>query len=343
MDGDDLRPIAARYRLFAEEEAAGRSPLYETLAHSIAGDEAVLRFLAELPPAKRQPNLLLAAYRHLFGTPADAQDFRRTLLARADAVRTLMLARSTQTNEPARCATLLPILARLPQPLALIEVGAAAGLCLLPDRYGYDYGATGLRPAACGPELPVFPCVAGAGVPLPAALPRIAWRAGLDLHPLDAADPDDGRWLESLVWPGQGARLAGLRAALRVAAEERPRVVAGDLSGDALPALCREAPRYATVVVFHSATLAYVADPAGRRAFAERVRSLCDVWISNEAPGVFPDIARAAPPPGMPGAFLLSVNHRPIAWTDPHGASLDWIAGPETLARQDGGGDDGAR
>ena len=43
----------------------------------------------------------------------------------------VMLARRTQTNEPARCATLLPALALLPPPLALIEVGASAGLILL--------------------------------------------------------------------------------------------------------------------------------------------------------------------------------------------------------------------
>jgi hypothetical protein len=24
--------------------------------------------------------------------------------------------------------------------------------------------------------------------------------------------------------------------------------------------------------------------------------------------------------------FLLSMNRRPVAWTDSHGASLDWIA-----------------
>ncbi len=51
-----------------------------------------------------------------------------------------MAERSTQTNEPARCATVLPVLAQLPQPLALLEVGAAAGLCLLPEYYAYDYG-----------------------------------------------------------------------------------------------------------------------------------------------------------------------------------------------------------
>jgi hypothetical protein len=41
---------------------------------------------------------------------------------------------------------------------------------------------------------------------------------------------------------------------------------------------------------------------------------------------VFPDIAKRAPAPGAPGRFLLSMNGAPVAWTDPHGAALDWIA-----------------
>ena len=65
----------------------------------------------------------------------------------------MMLKRTTQTNEPARCAVFLPLLTGLPQPLALIEVGASAGLCLLPDRYGYDWeeGRVLARPAPAGP------------------------------------------------------------------------------------------------------------------------------------------------------------------------------------------------
>ena len=67
-----------------------------------------------------------------------------------------MLARRTQTNEPARCATLLPALAQLPPPLALIEVGASAGLTLLVDRYSYDYA--GHRIAGRDPQAPVLRC-----------------------------------------------------------------------------------------------------------------------------------------------------------------------------------------
>ena len=92
-----------------------------------------------VPTEKRQPNLLFASVCHLSGRATDWPHFRQTLLANANAVRSIMLTHSTQTNEPARCATLLPVLAQLPQPLALIEVGASAGLCLLPDLYGYDY------------------------------------------------------------------------------------------------------------------------------------------------------------------------------------------------------------
>src|SRR5260221_1951589 len=151
-----LAETARVYRRFADDEARDRSPLYEALARQVAADDEILRFLLTLPKAKRQPNLLLAAVRHLCGTPADGADFRRRLLAARTAVRGLMLERSTQTNEPARCAVLLPALVALPQPLALIEVGASAGLCLLPHLYGYDYGSVPIDPPAAAFAGPRF-------------------------------------------------------------------------------------------------------------------------------------------------------------------------------------------
>src|SRR5579863_268886 len=208
--------IAAAYVRFADQEVRGRSPLYEALARGVAGDPDIIAFLAALPREKRQPNLLLAAFRLLFGTPDHWAQFRRALLGNADAVRSVMLARSTQTNEPGRCAALLPVLAGLPEPLALLEVGASAGLCLLPDFYAYDYGGAILGPEAQRLSPPVFPCTVNAATPVPARLPRIVWRAGLDLNPVDLSVPGEVGWLEVLVWPEQTDRLARLRAAVKI-------------------------------------------------------------------------------------------------------------------------------
>ena len=61
MTQDSLDRLACIYARFAANEATGRSPLYQELATGVAKDVAVLRVLAELPPHKKQPNLLLAS------------------------------------------------------------------------------------------------------------------------------------------------------------------------------------------------------------------------------------------------------------------------------------------
>lgn len=320
-----VEALAARFRRFAETEARGRSPLYEALANGVAGDPASLAFVVSLPPEKQQPNLLFAALRHVCGTPVDWAQARAGLHAHADAIRVVMLARNTQTNEPGRCAVLLPVLARLKQPLALIEVGASAGLCLLPDRYIYDYEGHLLRGTAAPDDAPELACRIGHGTPVPGSTPQIAFRAGLDLNPIDLTDDDQAAWLETLVWPDQLHRLAQLRAAISVARVEPPRVLRGDLLTD-LPVLAGAAPPDATLVVFHTAVLAYVRDPAARAVFAGMVRDLGVIWICNEAPSVFPHIAGRTPASPPRGAFLLSVDETPVAWTDPHGAWMEWIA-----------------
>jgi hypothetical protein len=327
MSEPEAARIAGAYLRFAETEAHGRSPLYEALSRGVSDDREVITFLLTLPREKRQPNLLLAAARALFGTAANYAEFRRHVLDGTDAVRSVMLTRSTQTNEPCRCAALLPVLALLPQPLALIEVGASAGLCLLPDFYGYDYGGHVIEPPE--PELspPVFHCRADAGTPLPAALPQIVWRAGVDLNPIDLADQQQRDWLEVLIWPEQEDRLARLRAAMRVATAHPPHLVNGDLRHD-LAGLARDAPHDATLVIFHTAVLPYVAVAEERAAFADAICGLCDFWLSNETPRLFTDIAAKAGEPPAPGDFLISVNREPVAWADPHGAALTWIANP---------------
>lgn len=167
-------------------------------------------------------------------------------------------------------------------------------------------------------------CAASPGTPVPERHPDIIWRAALDLNPLDVTDGDDRAWLEALVWPGEGDRLAELRAALDVAAADPPPVHYGDLR-TALPRLAAQAPRDATLVVVHTAVLVYVPEQ-DRAAFGVAVRASGATWIANESPRALPFPTPAGPPDRM----LLCRDAEPLAWTDPHGASLEWLTGPGT-------------
>jgi Uncharacterized protein conserved in bacteria (DUF2332) len=258
-DGE-LARIAERYAKFAVNEVQGECEIYKRLALAVAGSEELLAFLAGVPPDRRQPNLFLAAVRYLCGVPDSAERLVQIVRGHHGRIREVMLSRTTQTNEPARCSVLLPLLAQVPQPLALLEIGASAGLCLLPDRYGYDYGTKLVEPSVpVGSSVaPVFACKVRGAVPLPAAVPRIAWRRGLDLNPIDSRSEDGAAWLETLVWPGRPEPAQRLRAAIAVARRELPKVVRGDLQADLVP-LAAAAPQDATLVVFHTAVLAYVA------------------------------------------------------------------------------------
>jgi hypothetical protein len=306
---------AARYARFAGE-TRGVSPTYERLSHAVARDDDVLARLDRLPTAKRQPNLLFGVVRLLGGPVDDPAAFHDFVVAGWTAIEAEMRVRATQTNEAGRCAVLLPALAALPPPLALLEVGASAGLCLYPDRYGFRYGDHRV-----GAGEPVLDCAA-TGTPLPADVPTVAWRAGLDLNPLDVTDAADLAWLEALVWPEHAHRRARLRAAAAVAAADPPLLVAGDLVDD-LPALAARAPADATLVVFHTSVL-YQVPPPRREAFVDVVRALPAHWLANEAPGLLTYDPLPSPPDD---AFynVLALDGTPLAWTGPHGAAIHWI------------------
>jgi hypothetical protein len=321
---ENVAETSAWYRWFSRHEAEGHSPLWAELSNRVANDEELLAFLANLPKAKRQPNLFLASYRSLFGIPTDWTTFRSQVLASSETIAGRMLARSTQTNEPGRCAVLIPLMAILPQPLAIIEVGAAAGLCLLLDRYAYDYGTRQLSPVDVV-DPPIFSCKVTRNTPLPDKLPEVSWRAGLDLNPLDVTDAKEMAWLETLVWPGQDHRLDRLRKAIAVARREPPRVDRGNLSAD-LKHLLAQVPSGLTTVVFHSAVLNYLPSQADRNDFAHTVMGLADHWIANESPLILPHLGEKTST-GPEGSFLLALDGEPVAWTNPHGASIEWIRG----------------
>lgn len=319
MAGHDPFALTAQnYRRFAVQEAAGRSPAYEALANAVADDPEVLSFLEALPPDKRQPNLFFAAARYLLGIPPDHGSLRHLVQAQGSELSVLMHQRRTQTNEPARCTLLLPVLAGLPQPLALIEVGASAGLTLLPDHYNYDYAGhvvTGLSARA-----PVLACQPSGAVPLPQAVPSVSWRKGLDINPLDVNDEDDVAWLGCMLWPGEQGRSERLASAIELARQVRPQVETGDLLDD-LGRVAQGVPRGVTLVVYHSAVLAYVGAEK-RRAFAAAVGELGAIWLSLEGPSVLSGIGQ---PEGLrPGFLVVRDGREVLATADPHGTWLHW-------------------
>ena len=289
--------VVEQYADFAAY-GAGDSPCCEAWARGVTADEELLALLGELPAVKQQPNLVFAAARW-HGTPAPATYavFRRHVLASWPAIRATVLRRSTQTNEVGRLATLVPAFAeverRTGRPLALLEIGASAGLCLHPDRVGYRWRTSAgvVELAAPTADAPTLDCDVTGPAPLPDRAPTVAWRAGLDVAPVDLRDDDAVAWLTTLVWPEQDARRARLAAAVTVARRDPVRLVPGDLR-TALPSLLDEVPDGLAPVVFHSAVAAY--------------------------------LERAAGPAGA--ADVRARGRRPRPRLDPgHGASLTWL------------------
>jgi hypothetical protein len=306
---------------FAAQEARGSSAAYEELSIAVSRDAELLARLDSLPPAKRQPNLLYGVVRFLGGPVTDPAAFLDFVRANWPSVEAHLLVRATQTNEVGRCALLLPVLAMLPQPLALLEVGTSAGLNLYLDRYAYRYGT---HEIGAGP--PVLDCALTGRTP-PTARPEVVWRAGLDLNPLDVTDPADAAWLDAMIWPEHAHRRRRLAAAARIAAADPPLLLRGDLVDD-LPALAARAPTDATLVVFHTSVLYQVPAPR-QRAFAELVRNLPGRWIAVENPTLFPNVvlpnAALPSPPDDTLHNVVALDGRPLAWARPHGDALTWF------------------
>ncbi|MCY1717926.1 MULTISPECIES: DUF2332 domain-containing protein [unclassified Microbacterium] len=326
MTQDAVTAVVDRYRRFARDEAPGRSAVYEAWARRVTDDAAVAAALARIPETRRQPPLVFAVMR-LLGAPLDDVDaWSSWVLDHADAIVAECGRRSVQTNEPLRCAALLPALSLIEGPIALLEVGASAGLCLFPDRYSYRYRRGGelvtLDPAD-GPSSVVLDSDLEGHPDL--RMPEIVWRAGIDLSPLDARSEQDRSWLTGLVWPGEQGRLERIERALDIAAAAPPVLVAGDGAG-ALPALAATAPAGATLVVTTPGVLAHV--PRVHRAAVIDAARTAGRWITLDAPGLHDGWTRRPEP--ARGGFALALDGEVLAEVDPLGAWVAWH--PESRA-----------
>ncbi len=325
-----LFELAFKFRAFAEREVVATSPLYAAICRAVADRPDVLSLLLGATGGQRRPNLLLAAVHYLLlqggdgelaryypslgGTrrpdAACGELFAEFALAHRVEVEALIRSRRIQTNEVGRCTGLLLALGLLAEPLALIDVGASAGLNLNLDRYGYDYGEHG---CLTGEEAaPVLRCQVRRGQPpVPAHIPRICWRVGIDLAPLDPADAATGRWLDALIWPEHIERRQTLRQALAVARRHPVEVRCGD-AVELLPVVVAEAPKGATLVVTHANTLAYFSI-SQRLRLAELCHQARAAVVSLEGE------------PGQPWhRNLLQLDGRTLAICDPHGAWIEW-------------------
>lgn len=323
---ETVADVAERYERFARDEVGDRSPLYAEWAAGIARDPAVQAVLAQIPATRRQPPLVFAVARML-GAPLEAYPaLAAWILDNTHALVDETARRALQTNEPLRCAALLPALASIGGPIALLELGASAGLCLIPDLYSYRYrtadGDRAVDPVD-GVSSVVLECEARGPVVPPLELPSVVWRAGIDLAPLDPRDSGDVAFLRGLVWPGEQGRAERIDAALSTAAAASPRVVAGDAAdGELVRDLVDSAPEGATVVVTTPGLMPHVAR-AGRDRIAETLRSLPVEWVSIEPAGL-----RGFDAPG----FVVTRGDAVLATCDPLGGWLEWRPGIQTHA-----------
>jgi hypothetical protein len=310
-----LERLRTLFRLFAGTQCEGRSALYTRLSHGLVEEEPLLRMLLAAPPSQRRPSLLLAAVNHLLGEYRDdplaayypihggdrqvddqALPAFRAFCAGHDArLRDLLATRNTQTNEIRRCFALRLGLARIAEhwpgrPVALLEIGASAGLNLAFDAYAYRVAGRVAGPEGGSPV--TLSTVLRGGGPvdgLLGGLPAIEHRMGADLDPVDLGDdPEAARWLEAFIWPEQVEELAVLRAAVKLSGRSRHPVMEADAGRDTAT-LITQVPGDAPVVVFTASLLSYL--DAGARArflaqLATAARGREVAWLFTEAPGL---------------------------------------------------------
>jgi len=271
-----LEEIAESFVHSAAHEFRGSSPLYERLSIRISKDAELIE-LAAHAISNPVPMIFFAAVHFLLlnGTEhpltayfpditpsSDVSEgdpypvFRNFCLEHRSEIRRIVSTHHVQTNEVRRSACLLPAFGIVASeskgaPLTLVEIGASAGLNLLWDRYGYDYGNGRFYGDRASPVRLTCALRGNKIPPFPETLPQIASRLGLDLHPIDVRQKSEINRLRSFIWPEHTARFEMLERAIEIARRHPPELRAGDAL-EHLPAVMATTPPDTALCLFHT-------------------------------------------------------------------------------------------
>ena len=239
------------------------------------------------------------------------------------------LARPPQTNEVQRSAALLPgllhVAAQTGMPLAVLELGASAGLNLWCDHYRHEHGSW-----AWGDTASLLTLNSDWLGPLPpGATLQIARRAACDTRPVDLTAPGEDLRLASFIWADQPARLARLRAAQQVAKACMIRAgvtVQAAGAADVLRAQLRQRLPGQATVLMHSVMWQYMgaAEQADIQSQMATAGAAADgaaplAWLRFEPPA--PDQRVELRCQFWPGGA-----DRLLATCHPHAARIHWVA-----------------
>jgi hypothetical protein len=253
---------------------------------------------------------------------AHAWHFQGALLRQA-------LENPPQTNEVQRSAALLPgllhVAARTGMPLALLEIGASAGLNLWADHYRVETPSFALGPADA--TLVLRP--EWRGPPPPQAPLAIEHRAGCDLRPVDLLQEGEDERLASYIWAEQAERLERLRQAVAIArarmAAEGVRIAAARAPQFLRQQLTLRLPGQA-LVLMHSVVWQYL--PAAEQQAVAMLMQAAGEASTSETP-----LAWLRFEPTETGfAVELRCRRWPggedqlLARCHPHGAWIEWLA-----------------
>jgi len=265
------------WSFFSVDARRTGSALYARLAEGVGNDVQLKEMAARAKPGQPHANVLFGAVHFLLlhGTEhplrafypdlnegriveGDAfPAFREFCLSHEAELDPLIRTRVTNTNEVGRSAVLHPgfrIAAEAAgAPLNLIEIGPSAGLNLIWDSYGINYMKDGASVASIAPHAKlVIDCeVKSEALPPTGQTPAVASRVGLELNPVDLANPDDRDWLRALMWPDQIPRLERLERAIALFETRRPEIRPGDAL-DLLPDALARIPAGEPVCVYHT-------------------------------------------------------------------------------------------